>query len=90
MLIPMVIANRVKAWWYATVATIGSVIGGAFGYAIGFVLLRDDRPADPEVLRQGRGLREFHVLVQRVGRVDHHPQRLDALSLQGANASRPV
>jgi membrane protein YqaA with SNARE-associated domain len=36
MLIPMVIANRLKAWWYATVATIGSVIGGAFGYAIGF------------------------------------------------------
>lgn len=36
MLIPMVIANRVKAWWYATIATIGSVIGGAFGYAIGY------------------------------------------------------
>jgi membrane protein YqaA with SNARE-associated domain len=36
MLIPMVIAQRLKAWWYATIATIGSVIGGAFGYAIGF------------------------------------------------------
>lgn len=36
MLIPMVIAQRVKAWWYATIATIGSVIGGAFGYAIGY------------------------------------------------------
>jgi membrane protein YqaA with SNARE-associated domain len=36
MLIPMVIANRLKAWWYATVATIGSVIGGAAGYAIGY------------------------------------------------------
>jgi membrane protein YqaA with SNARE-associated domain len=36
MLVPMVIANRLKAWWYATVATVGSVIGGAFGYAIGF------------------------------------------------------
>jgi membrane protein YqaA with SNARE-associated domain len=36
MLIPMVIAQRAKAWWYATLATIGSVIGGAFGYAIGF------------------------------------------------------
>jgi membrane protein YqaA with SNARE-associated domain len=36
MLIPMVIANRLKAWWYATVATIGSVIGGVAGYAIGY------------------------------------------------------
>ncbi len=36
MLIPMVIANRLKAWWYASVATIGSVIGGAFGYLIGY------------------------------------------------------
>lgn len=36
MLIPMAIANRLKAWWYATVATIGSVIGGVFGYMIGY------------------------------------------------------
>jgi membrane protein YqaA with SNARE-associated domain len=36
MLVPMVIANRAKAWWFASVATIGSVIGGAFGYAIGY------------------------------------------------------
>ena len=36
MLVPMVIANRLKAWWYATIATIGSVLGGAAGYAIGF------------------------------------------------------
>ena len=38
MLIPMVIANRLKAWWYATVATVGSVIGGVFGYLIGYFL----------------------------------------------------
>lgn len=37
MLVPMVIANRVKAWWYATVATVGSVIGGVAGYAIGYL-----------------------------------------------------
>ena len=36
MLVPMVIANRLKAWWYATVATVGSVLGGAAGYAIGY------------------------------------------------------
>jgi membrane protein YqaA with SNARE-associated domain len=38
MLIPMAIANRVRAWWYAAVATIGSVLGGLLGYAIGYFL----------------------------------------------------
>jgi membrane protein YqaA with SNARE-associated domain len=38
MLVPMVLANRAKAWWYATLATITSVIGGAAGYAIGYFL----------------------------------------------------
>lgn len=35
MLIPMVLAAPSKAWRIATVATIASVLGGAFGYAIG-------------------------------------------------------
>ncbi len=38
MLVPMVLANRRKAWWYATLATIGSVLGGLLGYAIGYYL----------------------------------------------------
>ncbi len=38
ILIPMVIANRVKAWWYATLCTITSVLGGLLGYAIGALL----------------------------------------------------
>ncbi len=40
MLIPMVLANRAKAWWYATLATIASVIGGIAGYAIGYFLFQ--------------------------------------------------
>jgi membrane protein YqaA with SNARE-associated domain len=36
MLIPMVLAQRAKAWWFATIATVGSVIGGVAGYAIGY------------------------------------------------------
>lgn len=36
MLIPMVLSDRRKAWWYATVATVASVIGGILGYAIGY------------------------------------------------------
>ena len=36
MLIPMVVAAPSKAWRIAFVATVASVIGGYFGYAIGF------------------------------------------------------
>ena len=36
MLIPMIIAQRAKAWLIAGVCTIASVVGGFFGYAIGF------------------------------------------------------
>jgi membrane protein YqaA with SNARE-associated domain len=37
MLVPMVLAERAKAWAYATIATIASVIGGLAGYAIGYL-----------------------------------------------------
>jgi membrane protein YqaA with SNARE-associated domain len=38
MLIPMVLADRRRAWWIATVCTAASVIGGFLGYAIGYLL----------------------------------------------------
>ena len=38
MLMPMVLANRVKAWTYATLSTVGSVLGGVAGYLIGLLL----------------------------------------------------
>ena len=38
MLIPMIMANRKKAFWYATIATVTSVLGGILGYAIGYYL----------------------------------------------------
>jgi membrane protein YqaA with SNARE-associated domain len=36
MLIPMILAQRAKAWLIAGVCTVASVAGGFFGYAIGF------------------------------------------------------
>ena len=36
MLAPMCLARRERAWLYAAVCTICSVIGGCIGYAIGF------------------------------------------------------
>ncbi len=38
MLIPMVLAERAKAWALAAIATLASVLGGIAGYAIGFFL----------------------------------------------------
>ena len=38
MLVPMILANRAKAWTYASICTVGSVIGGMLGYAIGYLL----------------------------------------------------
>ena len=38
MLIPMVLANRERAWWYATIASVASVLGGVAGYLIGYGL----------------------------------------------------
>ena len=38
MLIPMVLAERAKAWFFAAVCTISSVLGGITGYAIGYFL----------------------------------------------------
>lgn len=38
MLIPMSLANRKRAFYYAALCTVASVIGGLFGYAIGYFL----------------------------------------------------
>lgn len=38
MLVPMVLANRAKAWSYAAITTVGSVLGGIAGYGIGYFL----------------------------------------------------
>lgn len=38
MLIPMVLAERSKAWRYALICTLASVMGALLGYAIGYAL----------------------------------------------------
>ncbi|ADZ68867.1 YqaA family protein [Polymorphum gilvum] len=38
LLIPMVIARREQAWWYASLCTVTSVLGGLLGYFIGAFL----------------------------------------------------
>ena len=38
LLVPMVLARPARAWRFALIATVGSVAGGLFGYAIGYAL----------------------------------------------------
>ncbi|MBW8189597.1 DedA family protein [Neiella marina] len=38
MLAPMSLAQTAKAWRYAMITTIASIIGGAFGYLLGYLL----------------------------------------------------
>ncbi|WP_434054831.1 MAG: YqaA family protein [Roseibium sp.] len=45
LLIPMVIARREKAWWYALLCTLTSVLGGILGYLIGMFLF--EQVAEP-------------------------------------------
>lgn len=40
LIIPMVIADRAKAWIIAMVATVSSVFGGLFGYILGLFLFQ--------------------------------------------------
>ena len=36
LLIPMILAKRLKAWFYALICTLSSIAGGLVGYAIGY------------------------------------------------------
>jgi membrane protein YqaA with SNARE-associated domain len=45
LLAPMVLARRDRAWWYAALATLGSVAGAVIGYLIGLFLF--DQVAQP-------------------------------------------
>lgn len=67
MLIPMVLSERQKAWWYATIATIASVLGGILGYAIGYYLY--DAVGLPILRFYGRehALDSFMTFVQEYG-----------------------
>ena len=53
MLIPMVLADRARAWWFAAIATVSSVLGGVGGYLIGYLLF--DQIGKPVIDLYGHG-----------------------------------
>jgi membrane protein YqaA with SNARE-associated domain len=56
MLAPMVLARREKAWYFATLTTVTSVIGGIAGFAIGAVAIEWVQPT----LERFGYMDEFH------------------------------
>ena len=66
MLGPMVLARRERAWLYAAVCTVSSVIGGCIGYAVGFFA---SDLAVQLLAMSGRtgGLEAFQALFAKVG-----------------------
>jgi len=67
LLIPMVLAARQRAWRYAALATVASVVGGLFGYLIGAFLF--DQIARPllDIYGYGAKFDEFAELYNEWG-----------------------
>lgn len=55
MLVPMILADRTKAWRFATITTVASVLGGVAGYCIGYFLYES----------VGRRLLEFYGYAEK-------------------------
>jgi membrane protein YqaA with SNARE-associated domain len=67
MLIPMVMADRQRAWALAAWCTLWSVLGGIAGYAIGAFLFDTVGQWLVRVYGMGQGLADFHDWYARYG-----------------------
>jgi membrane protein YqaA with SNARE-associated domain len=59
MLAPMILADRRRAWRLATICTVFSVVGGLFGYAIGYYLFDSIGKGIVEFYGAGAGFAEL-------------------------------
>jgi len=67
LIIAMVLAAREKAWKIAVVATVASVLGGVFGYAIGALLFQEIGRPIIEFYGYGARYQDFSVLFNEWG-----------------------
>jgi membrane protein YqaA with SNARE-associated domain len=66
MLAPMILARPEKAYYYAAICTLASVLGGFAGYAIGYML----EPVGIQLLRilgHGEGIEEYRAWFEQYG-----------------------
>ncbi len=81
VLAPMVLARPEKAYVYAGICTVASVLGGILGYAIGY-FLSDLGESLLALMGHAGGLETFRAMVRRVGRLGDPDQGRDADPLQ--------
>lgn len=67
MLVPMALARPDRAWAYATICTVTSVLGGLAGYAIGALLYDTVGRWLVDLYGYGSRLEEFRALYQQWG-----------------------
>jgi membrane protein YqaA with SNARE-associated domain len=67
MLVPMVLAQRAKAWLIAGVCTVASVAGGFLGYAIGFYFFATIGQSVIELYGLQGGFKEFQCQFNQYG-----------------------
>jgi membrane protein YqaA with SNARE-associated domain len=67
LLIPMAIARRDRAWRLAAIGTVGSVLGGLIGYAIGAWAMHSVGQAIVETYHLEKGFEHFEYAFHRYG-----------------------
>jgi len=67
MLLPMAMARPERAWYYAAICTITSVLGGILGYAIGYLLFDSVGQWLIRVYGLGDKLEAFRLMYQQHG-----------------------
>lgn len=67
LLVPMILADRRKAWWYAFICTVASVLGGLLGYAIGAFMFHTVGMWLMNVYGMEQGIDDFRAMYQQYG-----------------------
>ncbi len=97
LLVPMVLANRQKAWWYACWCSIASVLGALLGYAIGALLF--DSIAEPLLQFYGyaekfhefsNGYNEWGVWIVLVAGLTPFPYKVITIASGATGLGLPV
>lgn len=97
MLVPMALAKPRHAWRFAAICTVGSVVGGAFGYLIGFAVF--DQLARPILAFYGYAnayaafqakFQEYGVMIVLIKGLTPIPYKIVTIAAGAAKMDFPV